>query len=176
MAGKNVSTANVSIPSGITLTAEKKGARSIVVSVNGPKGKSTKEFKMLGLDISVSGNTVSITGACKFVNTLQAHINNMINGVANGYSIKMKVLYSHFPVTLSVKDNKVEIKNFVGRKASVFVPVIGDTKVDIKGQDVIVTGYDKESVGQTAANIRNGTKIRGFDPRVFQDGIYYSMD
>ncbi|HUW66848.1 MAG TPA: 50S ribosomal protein L6, partial [Candidatus Nanoarchaeia archaeon] len=31
---------------------------------------------------------------------------------------------------------------------------------------------NKEYVGQTAANIQQATKIRRFDPRVFQDGIY----
>ncbi len=37
---------------------------------------------------------------------------------------------------------------------------------------MIVTGINKESVGQTVANIEQATKIKSRDPRVFQDGIY----
>ena len=45
-------------------------------------------------------------------------------------------------------------------------------KVEIKGDEVVVSGIDKEAVGQTAANIEQTTRIRGYDPKVFQDGIY----
>ncbi len=33
-------------------------------------------------------------------------------------------------------------------------------------------GHDVEIVGQSAANIERTTRIRDYDPRVFQDGIY----
>ena len=38
--------------------------------------------------------------------------------------------------------------------------------------DVIVSGIDKEAVGQTAANIERCTTVKNRDRRVFQDGIY----
>mgnify|MGYP000225838052 CR=1 FL=1 len=31
---------------------------------------------------------------------------------------------------------------------------------------------NKEKVGQTAANIEKATRVKGYDTRVFQDGIY----
>jgi large subunit ribosomal protein L6 len=49
---------------------------------------------------------------------------------------------------------------------------MGDTKVIVKGEDIIVQGINLEDVSQTAANIQNSTKIRSKDPRVFLDGIY----
>jgi large subunit ribosomal protein L6 len=49
---------------------------------------------------------------------------------------------------------------------------MGDTKVTVKGEDIIVQGISLEDVSQTAANIQNSTKIRNKDPRVFLDGIY----
>ena len=42
----------------------------------------------------------------------------------------------------------------------------------LNGDEVVVTGINKESVGQTAANIEQATRIKARDPRVFQDGIY----
>ena len=42
----------------------------------------------------------------------------------------------------------------------------------MNGDRVLLTGPDVEAVGQTAANIEQATRIRGFDPRIFQDGIY----
>ncbi|MEM2793065.1 MAG: 50S ribosomal protein L6, partial [Candidatus Methanomethylicia archaeon] len=37
---------------------------------------------------------------------------------------------------------------------------------------IIITGINIENVGQTAANICQTARIKGLDPRVFQDGIY----
>ena len=44
--------------------------------------------------------------------------------------------------------------------------------MDIRGEDVYLTGPDKEALGQTAANLKNCCRIRKKDPRVFQDGVY----
>jgi large subunit ribosomal protein L6 len=49
---------------------------------------------------------------------------------------------------------------------------MGDTKVLLKGEDIVVQGINLEHVSQTAANIQDSTKIRNKDPRVFLDGIY----
>jgi large subunit ribosomal protein L6 len=46
------------------------------------------------------------------------------------------------------------------------------TKVNIGKDEVTITGIDKEHVGQTMANIEQATRVRGFDIRIFQDGIY----
>ncbi|MBI2078742.1 MAG: 50S ribosomal protein L6, partial [Euryarchaeota archaeon] len=54
------------------------------------------------------------------------------------------------------------------RKATILPGV----KVDVKGDQVTVTGIDLEKVSQTAANIETATHIRNRDIRVFQDGIY----
>ncbi len=44
--------------------------------------------------------------------------------------------------------------------------------MDIGKDEVMVSGIDKERVGQTMANIEQATRVRGFDIRIFQDGIY----
>ena len=47
--------------------------------------------------------------------------------------------------------------------------------VAINGDEVVLTGPDIRHVGQTAANIEQVTMIKGYDPRVFQDGIYITQ-
>jgi large subunit ribosomal protein L6 len=106
------------------------------------------------------------------VGTLAAHIGNMIAGVTRGYEYKMKVVYSHFPIQLKAASDELVINNFLGERRSRFAKILPGTKVVVGKDEVVITGIDKESVGQTMANIEQATRVRGFDIRVFQDGIY----
>src|SRR5438132_1237593 len=106
------------------------------------------------------------------VGTFAAHLRNMIVGVTEGYAYEMKIVYSHFPVKATVKGPEFIIENFLGEKFPRKTRIVGETKVEVKGDQVLLSGPDVEAVGQTAANIELATRIRGFDPRIFQDGIY----
>ena len=106
------------------------------------------------------------------VGTFASHIRNMITGVTQGFTYEMKIVYSHFPVKATVRGPEFVIENFLGEKFPRRADIRGETKVEVKGDQVVLTGPDIEAVSQTAANIEQATKIRGFDPRVFQDGIY----
>jgi large subunit ribosomal protein L6 len=106
------------------------------------------------------------------VGTFAAHLRNLIVGVTQGFTYEMKIVYSHFPVKAAVKGSEFVIENFLGEKFPRRTRILGDTKVEVNGDQVLLTGPDLEAVGQTAANIEHATRIRGFDPRVFQDGIY----
>ena len=106
------------------------------------------------------------------VGTIKSHVSNMIYGVKHGFTYKMKIVYAHFPMTVKVKGNIVSIDNFLGERSPRTAKIIGDVKVSVKGDDVTITGINKEHVGQTMANIEQATKIKGRDPRIFQDGIY----
>jgi large subunit ribosomal protein L6 len=106
------------------------------------------------------------------VGTFAAHLRNMVLGVTEGFTYEMKIVYSHFPVKATVKGEEFIIENFLGEKFPRKADIRGATKVEVKGDQVILTGPDIEAVSQTAANIEQATKIKGFDPRVFQDGIY----
>jgi len=96
----------------------------------------------------------------------------MITGVTRGYRYRLKIVFSHFPVSVKVEGDKVIIENFLGEKAPRIAKIVGDVKVRVEKDDVIVEGIDIEAVGQTAANIELATKISDFDRRVFVDGIY----
>ncbi len=106
------------------------------------------------------------------VGTFASHIQNMIDGVQGGFEYHMKMVYSHFPMKTTVKGDKFVIENFLGEKSPRYANIIGHTKVTVKGAEVVVSGVDLEMTSQTAANIERACKIKGFDPRVFQDGIY----
>ena len=106
------------------------------------------------------------------VGTFAAHVRNMIVGVTAGFTYRMKIVFAHFPMKASVKGSEFVIENFLGEKAPRRTRILGETKVTVQGDQVVLTGPNVEDVGQTAANIEQATKIRGFDPRVFQDGIY----
>ena len=106
------------------------------------------------------------------VGTLASHIGNMIAGVTKGYEYRMKVVYSHFPIQLKAASGELVISNFLGERKSRSARILDGVKVDVLKDEVVVTGINKENVGQTMANIEQATRVRGFDIRVFQDGVY----
>lgn len=131
--------------------------------------------------MQVDGNAVHVRSEFPsrregaLVGTFAAHIRNMLEGVTKGFTYEMKIVYSHFPIKATVKGPEFLIENFLGEKFPRKARILGTTKVEVRGDQVLLTGSDIEEVSQTAANIEQATKIRGFDPRVFQDGIYITV-
>jgi len=149
-----------------------------VLTVKGPKGEVSRAFRFPRVDIEVTEDKVNIRSEFPrikekaIVGTYESHIRNMMYGVKHGYIYNMKVVYSHFPMKVTVKDDQVMIDNYMGGKARRFAKIVKGVKVNIKGADVSLEGIDREACGQTAANIEKATRRRGFDRRTFQDGIY----
>jgi len=110
--------------------------------------------------------------AYKMVNTIAAHVRNMILGVQKAFEYKLKIHYVHFPMTVEVKDGKVLIKNFLGEKGARVANIVGDTKVKVEKDIITVSSISIENAGQTAANIEQACKVIGRDRRIFQDGIF----
>jgi len=169
---------NVEIPDGVTLSLEERK-----VSVSGERGQVVKDFGHARLDLEHAGSTlrVSVVNPRKkeaaLVNTIAAHIRNMIKGVTEGYTYKLKIVFVHFPMTVRVQGRTLVIQNFIGERQDRYAKLAGDVKVSIQGEDVIVEGVDVEEVAQTAANIQQACKIRKKDLRKFLDGIYvYSKE
>ena len=106
------------------------------------------------------------------MNTARSIIKNILEGVIEGYTIKMKIVFSHFPINVKVDGKKVLIENFQGERAARVTKIWGETKVVPKGDDVIITGHVLTDVSQTAAEIENGSRVKNKDHRVFLDGIY----
>jgi large subunit ribosomal protein L6 len=142
------------------------------ITVSGKLGTLTKDFSNMHVKLELKDGQVMVSGDKRLVRTVQAHIKNMITGVTKGYTKKLKVVYAHFPITTEVKGNDIIIKNFLGEKQPRKAKISGKTKVEVKGQEVILTGPSKEDIGQTIANLKSATRIKDRDPRVFQDGYY----
>jgi large subunit ribosomal protein L6 len=106
------------------------------------------------------------------VGTLEAHAKNMCRGVTEGFEYRMKVVYSHFPIQLKLQGNTLEINNFLGEKKSRFARIENGVSAKVGSDEVVLTGINRELVGNSAANIEHATHIRNRDPRVFQDGIF----
>ena len=163
----------VKVENDVNIEVIQNGKDSVIVKVKGPKGEIEKKLKGKNIKIEVKDGVVDVkTDDKAMINTSLAHIKNMIKGVKEGYTRKMVIRYSHFPMNLEVKGNDLIIKNFIGEREPRKAKIVGNTSVNIKGQEITIEGVDKEAVSQTVANIRQVTKIREKDFRVFQDGIY----
>ena len=164
----------IEVPEKVQLTLEPGG----LIKVKGPQGEISRALSHPRIKIEKKGKNVVVSSEFPrkrekaLAGTYSAHIRNMIVGVTKGFEYKMKVVYAHFPIKTSIKGNVFMIENFLGEKSPRKTSILGATKVNIKGDLIDLTGPDVEAVGQTAANIERATKIKGFDPRVFQDGIY----
>jgi large subunit ribosomal protein L6 len=146
--------------------------------LEGPKGTTTKVMKNPLASMSVEKDEVIIKAKrenrrCKCVmNTFKAHTKNLIKGVQQGYEARLKILYAHFPMTVKVQGNKLIIENFSGEKVPRSAKIMPECEVKINGSEIIITGLNKELVGQTAASIELATRIKKKDRRIFQDGIW----
>ncbi len=163
----------IEVPEDVTVNVAAKK-----VNVKGGKGNISRDFSYANVAIENEGKNVRIWAKwprkkeAALIGTIYSHINNMIVGVTKGYTYKMKIVFSHFPITVKLQDKNVVIENFTGERRPRRVKIDGDVKVKIEAEDIILSGINLEQVSQTAANIEQSTKVRGKDPRVFLDGIY----
>jgi large subunit ribosomal protein L6 len=148
------------------------------ISFKGAKGSLTRDFSFAPVAIEGDGKNIRVWAKwprkkeAALVGTIYSHIQNMITGVTKGYSYKLKIVFSHFPISVKVQDKTVLIENFTGERRPRRVKTLGDVKVKVEAEDIIVEGISLEDVSQTAANIEQATRVRRKDPRVFLDGIY----
>lgn len=131
-----------------------------------------------GVDISLSGQIITFVAKKAnrndraSVKAIGAHLNNIFEGLKEPFVYEMEICNVHFPMTVKVEGKSFVITNFLGEKQKRFAEILPNVAVDVKGSKVIVSSADKESAGQTAANIETATKIAKRDRRVFQDGIF----
>jgi large subunit ribosomal protein L6 len=163
----------IKVPDDVTLSLVGK-----TISVKGAKGSLTRDFSFAPIAIEGDGKSVRIWAKwprkkeAALVGTIYSHIQNMITGVTKGYQYKLKIVFSHFPISVKIQDKSILIENFTGERRPRRIKILGTVKVKIEPDDIIVEGSNLEDVSQTAANIEQATRVRNKDPRVFLDGIF----
>ncbi|HKZ93939.1 MAG TPA: 50S ribosomal protein L6 [Candidatus Bathyarchaeia archaeon] len=163
----------IEVPDGVQVTINGR-----MVSVKGEKGELTRDFSGSPVGLQLEDKKIIVQAnwprkkEAALVGTVTAIIQNMIKGVTKGFTYKLKIVFSHFPIGVKVKGDKVSIENFTGERSPRFTKIMGAVKVSVKEDDVIVYGISLEDVSQTAANIERATKVKNKDPRVFLDGVF----
>ena len=163
----------IEIPEGVEVKME-----GNIVETKGVAGENKKEFDTTNLILEkkdnqiIIGNKKATKREKKMMNTLAAHIKNMIKGVQEKFEYQLKICFSHFPMTVEIQGNEAIVKNFLGEKIPRKVTILPEVEVKADKEMIIVSAIDKELAGQTAANFEKATRIPIKDRRVFQDGIY----
>lgn len=169
----------IEIPSGVEARID-----SETITIKGRLGSTTKRInpKLFAVKAEPGKITLEPTNNKKLAKkadlAMQAFASELKSaslGVQNGIEKKMVVFFSHFPITIEIKGKAISIKNIFGERIPRSTTTVGDTKVEVKGQEVIVKGVDAYDVGQTVANIRKACYSIG-DTRVFQDGLYVTKE
>lgn len=148
------------------------------VTVDGPEGAVSRRLWYPDVTVEVEDDHVVIESEAEdaktnaTVGTFESHLTNAFHGVTEGWEYKMEVFYSHFPMQVRVEGDDVVIENFLGEKAPRRTTIHGETEVSVDDERLVLSGPNKENVGQTAADIEQLTRVSGKDTRVFQDGVY----
>ena len=166
-------TENLKIPEGVNVEIE-----GYMVAVQGPKGKNEKKIFHPRVKIEKKEDIIRLTSkkATKkektFLNTLKAHIKNMLKGVKEGYEYKLKICSGHFPMNVSIQGKELVIKNFFGEKKPRKVKLPSEVQIKVDGDIISINGNDIDLVSQVASKIEQTTRRTGYDRRIYQDGIW----
>lgn len=143
----------VDIPTGVQV--ELTGSK---IRVKGPKGELHREFSKL-IDIKMEDNQLKIARASDnpeeraLHGTTRAVLANMVHGVSKGFEVVLEVEGVGYRAEMEGKN----LALFVGYSHPVKIePPAGISfETDAKTRQIKVLGFDKELVGQVAANVRS---------------------
>ena len=141
----------VSIPAGVEVKNENN-----LITVKGPKGELTRQFNN-ELTIEVSNGSINVSRPSDDKRHRSLHgltrtlIANMVEGVTNGYSKTLEIEGVGYRAAKS--GNKVTLN--LGFSHPVILEETNEIKLDVpQPNKVVVSGIDKQAVGQFAGEIR----------------------
>lgn len=148
-----VGKANISLPSGVTVTVNGRN-----VEVKGSKGTLTW-LAPYNFGITVEENEVKVTPSTPKAmkdsamwGTTRALIANMVKGVSEGYTINMKLIGVGYRANMA--GPKLNLS--VGYSHPVLMDVPAGITVAVnENTEVVISGADKQAVGQFAAKVRD---------------------
>ncbi len=149
----------VAVPNGVQINVQGSD-----VHVKGPKGELKRTFSP-EIGIALEDGNIVITRKSDdpreraLHGTTRAVLANMVRGVSSGFETVLQVEGVGYRAEMQGKD----LALFVGYSHPVKVPPPSGIsfEVDQKTRQIKVLGYDREAVGQTAAEIR---RIRPPEP------------
>jgi large subunit ribosomal protein L6 len=148
----------IDIPSGVDVKVE-----GSTVKVKGPKGELSHTFPEI-ISFKREGNTLHVerTSEEKFGRTLhgtaRALVNNMVVGTTTGFTKTLEIQGVGYRAEMKGKDLILHM----GYSHPVpMQPPAGISFATTDKGEIIVSGFDKELVGETAARIR---KVRPPEP------------
>ena len=143
----------IAIPAGVTVEV----AENNKVTVKGPKG-TLERVLPAEMEIKVEGVEVTVTRPNDLKRMRSLHgltrtlINNMVVGVTEGYTKKLEINGVGYRAAKAGK----ELTLSLGYSHPVVMTDPEGVESTLEGQNVIIiTGIDKEKVGQYAAEIRD---------------------
>jgi len=177
------SSRTLAVPEGVTVAIKTR-----VVTVTGPRGTLSRSFGHQAIDLLLEKNGRLIRAELWFGNrksiacirTVLTHIRNMMTGVTKGYLYKMRLVYNHFPISLTMEKagKEVQIRNFLGEKEVRIIDMIDEVvckrSEDGTKDEIIVSGNNLDAVSQSAANIQQSIRVCDKDIRKYLDGCYVS--
>lgn len=141
----------ITIPSGVTVAVSGDG-----VQVTGPKGSVTKALHP-SVSITVKNDEVVVEPkddtkiAAAMWGTIASHITNMVSGVTEGYA--KKLIIEGVGYRAETQGNKLVMQ--LGYSHPVEMTIPEEIEVAIEKNVLTVSGINKETVGQFAANVRS---------------------
>ncbi len=144
------------IPAGVEVKEE-----NGIVTVKGPKGELTTKLAQ-GISVKVEGNTLEVIRENDLYKpmhgTVNANIHNMIIGVTKGFKKELEIVGVGYRFQL--KGNAIVINAGYSHPVELQIPT--GIKVECPSNtELTITGFDKELVGEFAANVR---KVRQPEP------------
>jgi large subunit ribosomal protein L6 len=148
----------ITLPKGVEVTVTGQ-----TVKVKGPKG-SLERAVHTSMRVSKIDNAITVeptndrSSASQFHGLTRTLINNMVTGVTEGFT--KSLLLKGVGYRAALKGHELQLTLGYSHPVLYNVPHSIQVKIDKLGNDpmVVVTGIDKELVGQTAANIRSFRK------------------
>lgn len=141
----------IDIPAGVDVTVD-----GSTVTVKGPKGTLTRTVHK-NINVSLDGAVITVTRPNDEKMNRSLHgltrtlIANMVEGVSKGYSKELEI--NGVGYRARKEGNKLELG--VGYSHYVYFEDTEDIKIDVPTPNkVIISGPDKQKVGQFAAEVR----------------------
>ena len=146
----------ITVPAGVEVNV----AAGNEVTVKGPKGTLTRQFSDL-MEIKQEENEIKVIRPNDEKHTKQLHgttralLNNMVEGVSSGFTKSLELVGIGF--RSAVSGNKLSLN--IGYSHPVEFAIPEGINAECKSAtEIIISGIDKQLVGEFAANVRASRK------------------